>query len=201
MGRKAGVSAEQTREELLAAAARVFALKGYDGASIADICAEAGLSTGPVYAHYGSKAELFVAALQTHGLRQYRRMLGGQVAGDLAEFLTTAGSEFDRRKPGDAALLVEAIVAAKRDPEVAQLVSSWLETSEELTAASIRDAQDAGIIDRSFGPETLSRFATMLALGSFLTAALQLHDVDHDDWERVIQRLIDSARSREGELG
>jgi AcrR family transcriptional regulator len=52
MGRKAGVTVEQTRTDLLAAAARVFARKGYDGASIADICAEAGLSTGPVYAHY-----------------------------------------------------------------------------------------------------------------------------------------------------
>src|SRR3954469_7955623 len=125
MGRKAGVSAVQTRTELLAAAARVFALKGYDGASIADICAEAGLSTGPVYAHYGSKAELFVAALQIHGHRQCRQMLGAQAAGDIAEYLTAAGSDFDRRQPDDAALLVEAIVAAKRDPEVAQLVPSW----------------------------------------------------------------------------
>ena len=36
MGRKAGVSAAQTRSELVAAAARVFAHKGYDGATITD---------------------------------------------------------------------------------------------------------------------------------------------------------------------
>src|SRR6476469_6581166 len=131
MGRKAGVTAEQTRSELLAAAARVFALKGYDGASIADICVEAGLSTGPVYANYRSKAELFVAVLEAHGHRQYRKMLGEQASGDVADFLSMAGSTYDRRKPDDAALVIEAIVASKSDPEVGQLVSSWLDAGEE----------------------------------------------------------------------
>src|SRR3954470_20511077 len=109
MGRKAGVTAEQTRSELLAAAARVFALKGYDGASIADICAEAGLSTGPVYAHYGSKAELFVAVLEAHGRQQYRRLLGDDSGADVADFLTAVGSTYDQRQPGQAALIVEAL--------------------------------------------------------------------------------------------
>src|SRR3954454_2024336 len=177
MGRKAGVSAEQTRTELLAAAARVFALKGYDGASIADICAEAGLSTGPVYAHYGSKARLFVAVLEAHGRQQYRRMLGEQSADDVADFLTLAGSTYDRRKPDDAALVVEAIVASKRDPEVGELVRSWLHSSEDLVAASIGQAQAAGVLDDSIRPATISRLATMLALGSFLTAALDVRAV------------------------
>ena len=37
MGRIAGVSPDQTRERLLDAAARVFELKGYEGATIAQI--------------------------------------------------------------------------------------------------------------------------------------------------------------------
>jgi hypothetical protein len=35
----------------------------------------------------------------------------------------------------------------------------------------------------------------MLALGSFLTAALDVHKVDHDDWTRLIERLVDSFRT------
>src|SRR5436305_1991763 len=168
MGRKAGVTAEQTRSELLAAAARVFARKGYDGASIADICSEAGLSTGPVYANYGSKAELFVAVLEAHGQRQYRQLIGGHAAGDVAGFLAAAGSTYDRRQPGMSALVIEAIVASTRDPEVAALVGSWLSAGEELLAASIQQAQNAGSLDDGVRAETISRLATMIALGSFL---------------------------------
>jgi len=195
VGRKAGVSAEQTRSELLAAAARVFASKGYDGASIADICAEAGLSTGPVYAHYGSKADLFVAVLEAHGQQQYRRMLGEQADGDVANFLSKVGSTYDRRRPDEAALVVEAIVASKRDPEVADVVRSWLHSSEELLAASIKEAQASRALDDRIQPETISRLATMLALGSFLTAALDANALDHDDWTRLIDRLVDAVRA------
>jgi AcrR family transcriptional regulator len=198
VGRKAGVTAEQTRSELLAAAARVFALKGYDGASIADITAEAGLSSGAVYAHYSSKAELFVAVLRAHGQRQYRELLGRQSAGTIADFLTAAGSTYDRRRPGDAALMIEAIVAAKRDPEVGALVASWLNSGEELLAASIKEAQAAGTLDDSVQAEAIGRLATMLALGSFLTAALDVGKVDHDDWTHLIERLVDSFRTPDG---
>ena len=37
MGRRAGVTAEQTRDQLVRAAAKVFARSGYEGATIADI--------------------------------------------------------------------------------------------------------------------------------------------------------------------
>jgi AcrR family transcriptional regulator len=64
MGRKAGVAAEETKASLLSAAAKVFARRGYDGASISEITSEAGLTSGAIYAHYGSKAELFNATLE-----------------------------------------------------------------------------------------------------------------------------------------
>jgi AcrR family transcriptional regulator len=195
MGRKAGVTAEQTRSELLAAAARVFALKGYDGASIADICAEAGLSTGPVYAHYGSKAELFVAVLEAHGRQQYRRLLGDDTGMDVGDFLTAVGSTYDRRQPERAALVIEALVAAKRDPEVGAVVSSWLAATEELLAESITHAQRAGTLDSGVHPAAIGRLATMLALGSFLAAALDVPPIDHDDWTHLIERLVDSVRA------
>ncbi|HET7014110.1 MAG TPA: TetR family transcriptional regulator, partial [Streptosporangiaceae bacterium] len=55
MGRIAGVSPAETRERLLAAAAEVFAERGYDGTRVADIAAAAGVSNGALYAHFGSK--------------------------------------------------------------------------------------------------------------------------------------------------
>src|SRR5260370_41203764 len=46
MGRISGVTAGQTRERLLCAAADVFARRGYDGTRVADIAAAAGVSNG-----------------------------------------------------------------------------------------------------------------------------------------------------------
>jgi AcrR family transcriptional regulator len=52
---------EQTREELVAAAAKVFARRGYHKATVEEIAAEAGFSTGAVYSNFAGKEELFLA--------------------------------------------------------------------------------------------------------------------------------------------
>jgi AcrR family transcriptional regulator len=78
MGRIAGVTAAETRERLLLAAADVFAERGYDGTRVADIAAAAGVSNGALYAHFPSKAELMAGALRTHA----RRLLADVFAAD-----------------------------------------------------------------------------------------------------------------------
>jgi AcrR family transcriptional regulator len=55
-----------TREQLLAAAARVFARKGYAAASVDDIAAEAGFTVGALYSNFGGKQELLMAAFERH---------------------------------------------------------------------------------------------------------------------------------------
>jgi AcrR family transcriptional regulator len=52
---------EQTRERLLTAAARVFARRGYQPASLEEVAAEAGFTTGAVYSNFAGKEELFLA--------------------------------------------------------------------------------------------------------------------------------------------
>lgn len=202
MGRKAGVTAEQTRAELLSAAAQVFALKGYDGASIADITNEADLSSGAIYAHYGSKAELFIAVVREHGRREFTELVGGEQPDDgvgagrqvssVTELLTVVGSSFDRRHGLAAALMIEAIVASKRHPEVAELVESWLVGGETVLAKAVTRAQAGGEMADDIGAAALGRFVTMVALGARLATALGLPVVDHDEWAHLITRLVGS---------
>ncbi|HSJ18649.1 MAG TPA: helix-turn-helix domain-containing protein [Solirubrobacterales bacterium] len=54
-------SQEKTREELVAAAARVFARRGYHRATVDEIASEAGYSTGAVYSNFDGKEALFLA--------------------------------------------------------------------------------------------------------------------------------------------
>jgi AcrR family transcriptional regulator len=56
-------STETLRTELLSAAATVFARRGYGGASTKEIADLAGTTQASIYRHYGSKADLFVAAV------------------------------------------------------------------------------------------------------------------------------------------
>lgn len=56
----------QNREQLLAAAARVFARKGYAGASVDDIAEEAGFTVGALYSNFAGKQELLMAAFERH---------------------------------------------------------------------------------------------------------------------------------------
>lgn len=51
----------RTRRELIAAAGRVFARRGYHKATIEEIAAEAGMTSGAIYSNFEGKEELFLA--------------------------------------------------------------------------------------------------------------------------------------------
>jgi AcrR family transcriptional regulator len=102
--------AEQTRADLLAAAARVFAERGYEAASVTDLAKAAGYTKGALYAHFASKEALFLELIDT----------------------ASAASEADHEGPATAAddgfphehdltevvLSLEAYLYALRHPEV-----------------------------------------------------------------------------------
>lgn len=52
------------KKHLLESAIRVFANKGFDDASMREIAAEAGLTTGAIYHHYKNKDDLFYDAVK-----------------------------------------------------------------------------------------------------------------------------------------
>jgi AcrR family transcriptional regulator len=61
--RAAREAGRESRDELLDAALRVFARRGYRQASVDEIAAEAGYSKGALYWHFSGKHELFVALI------------------------------------------------------------------------------------------------------------------------------------------
>ncbi len=56
----------EKRAAILEAAKRLFTAHGYDGVSMDQIAAEAGVSKLTVYSHYGDKEGLFAAAIQAY---------------------------------------------------------------------------------------------------------------------------------------
>jgi AcrR family transcriptional regulator len=62
--RAARAEGREARDELLTAALRVFARRGYRQAGVDEIAAEAGYSKGALYWHFSGKEELLVALLE-----------------------------------------------------------------------------------------------------------------------------------------
>ena len=54
---------EETRTKILDSAIKLFSTRGFNAASVDEICAEAGLSKGAFYHHFESKQALFLALL------------------------------------------------------------------------------------------------------------------------------------------
>src|SRR5438270_9307594 len=54
----------RTHEELLDAASRVFARRGFSEATLEEIASEVGYTTGAVYSNFAGKEELFRAAFE-----------------------------------------------------------------------------------------------------------------------------------------
>src|SRR6185437_10038127 len=150
MGRIAGVTAAETRERLLRAAVDVFARRGYDGTRVADIAAAAGVSNGALYAHFDSKAELIVAALRAHGPRLLADLLAADPDRPVAELLVAVGRRLPRRPDARGSLIVEALIAARRDEDAARPMHDYVgERAGWLTGSSAPPRTPARSIRRS----------------------------------------------------
>jgi AcrR family transcriptional regulator/ferredoxin len=188
VGRTPGVTAAETRERLLRAAADVFARRGYDGTRVADIAAAAGVSNGAMYAHFTSKADLLVAALRAHG----RRLLADAFATDpdqsITDLLVLAGRWLPRRHDDRQQLLVEALVAGRRDEAVAGPMRVYVGERADWIATLVRVAQAAGDLDPALSPNALAHFCLLLAMGSALVTP-DLHAVGDEEWTRLLTRV------------
>jgi AcrR family transcriptional regulator len=196
MGRIAGVTAAETRERLLLAAADVFAERGYDGTRVADIATAAGVSNGAMYAHFPSKAELLADALRTHG----RRLLADVFAADpdrsITDLLLVIGRWLPRRRDVSGYLIVEALVAARRDEDVARPMRDYVGERGDWLAALMRAAQAGDEIDPALSPQALAHFCLLLAMGSALVTP-DLHAVDDAAWAALLTRIVTALAPQE----
>lgn len=71
MARRKKNETDDVREQLLQAAGRRFRTAGFGGAGVDALAAEAGLTSGAFYGHFGSKAEAFRYAV-ADGLKMLR---------------------------------------------------------------------------------------------------------------------------------
>lgn len=197
MGRIAGVTAAETRERLLHAAAEVFAQRGYEGTRVADIAAAAGVSNGALYAHFGSKADLLVAALRAHGPRMLASLLAADPDRSIADLLLVIGRTLPRRRDARGYLIVEALAAARRDEDVAGPMRDYVGERADWLSGLVEVAQSGGELDPALSPNALAHFCLLLAMGSALLPP-DLHAVDDQEWTALLARVVSALAPQSG---
>jgi AcrR family transcriptional regulator len=189
MGRVAGVTSAETRRRLLRAAADAFAARGYDGTRVADIAAAAGVSNSALYAHFGSKAGLLVAALRAHGGRVLADLLAADPEAPVADLLLQVGRSLPRQRDDRSFLAVEALIAARRHEDVAGPMRSYTGERAQWLAGLMLAGQAGGELDDALSPDALAHFCLLLAFGSYVLTE-ELHAVDPAAWSALLTRVV-----------
>ena len=183
---------DDTALRLVAAAAQVFAEKGYDGAGVQEIARRAGLTTGAIYSRFSGKAELLSEAIATFASDEFDVLFAQHAfEGRVTDLLTTVGAHLVTRRPAPIrAILLEAFVAARRDPEVAEVLRQHLTERAQRLGRMVDDSKEAGLVDADLDTGALVHFAHSVALGFLLFEAVGLSNPAPEPWEGVIDRLV-----------
>ena len=191
---EAASDVEPIREKLIAAAAEVFAEKGYEGAGVAEIARRAGYTTGAIYGRFTGKAELLLAAIEAHSDSELDQLFAEhRFEGKVTDILTTVGSHLvTDHTTANNALLLEAFVAARRDPEVRRLMQGALDLRGDRLADLVAEAQRSGAIDPALDAEAVVRFCHAVGFGFLLFRAVEIDLPDAGPWEDLISRLVEA---------
>ncbi|HET9200241.1 MAG TPA: TetR/AcrR family transcriptional regulator [Dehalococcoidia bacterium] len=185
------------REQILDAARRCFARKGFHQTTTDDICREAEISPGSLYGYFGSKEEIIRVMGEEHR-RSYRPFLDNLVNRDdrlkaIHELAYYAYSQLEKPDaPEVFALDIELYAEALRNDKVRDLMRSSFEEYRAAMASAVRHAQQRGEIADSLNPESMAQVGLSFFLGFVLQKAL---DPDLDVWKyvEVTEALVDGT--------
>jgi AcrR family transcriptional regulator len=197
---------EETREQVLAAAARVFAQRGFHGTSLEAIAEEAGFSRGAVYYNYADKEELFLELLDRRCAERAEDLREVFAEGDTSDVAATsrqaqlAAEHALDAMTGDPewrALYMEFLAHAARDASFrrafARRTDQMRGALEEVVVERTRPVADA----LGMEPEQLA--VVIDALGTGLWASHMLHGaraVPPDLFSKALALLVDGIAAR-----
>jgi AcrR family transcriptional regulator len=126
IGRPPDTDPAHTRRRILDAARHEFAHRGYAAAMLRFVAAAATLTTGAVYHHYASKADLYLAVhADAHDLVYERFRLAvrdGSSFVEMVDAMLDAAAEMNQEDPTLATFIAAARVDRRRHTELAELL-------------------------------------------------------------------------------
>jgi AcrR family transcriptional regulator len=168
------------RAAIVAAATRLVAQGGYRAASVAAVASEAGVATGTVYRHFGSKAELLTDVFRTASQREVDAVHAAIRAtpGSAADRIAAAVATFARRALAGRRL-AWALIAEPVDPSVEAERLVFRRAYATVFAATLRDGIAVGELPEQ--DVELVAAALVGAIGETLVGPTQPTSGSEDD--------------------
>ncbi|MEV6808470.1 TetR/AcrR family transcriptional regulator [Streptomyces sp. NPDC051132] len=167
------------RRHIINAAAGLFAAKGFERTTTAEICKAAGMSAGNVFHYFPNKRAIFHAVFEDaedaehDGATKAERLAAARTADDpwtalldTVDLLAAPAAE-----PLLPALVMEAMIQAYRDPELEALLSRDNDEERSTIATLLHNAAAAGQIDPALDPDNTAAWVMALIAALYTSAA------------------------------
>lgn len=182
---------EARRLVIIDAALTVFAERGYDGATTAEICRRAGIGSGTFFHYFPTKLELLLAIL-TLGIAEVQEQ--AELYADRTDPLGVlldivergADDAADPRMPG----FVRAVGGIMQQPDVAAKLEEDAQAQRDLLLPWVEKAQQAGQIRTDLTPARITSWLYLLTDGFLGRTA----DEEHFTAQAEKATLVDTAR-------
>jgi TetR/AcrR family transcriptional repressor of nem operon len=167
---------EETRKRIIAKAAPLFNKRGFDGASMQDIVAAAGLQKGSLYGHFASKEELALEAFDLAWAETCKARAGNldEAANSVDKLKLHVENVVTQRPfPGGCPLLNTAIDADDGDAALRRRAQKALQSWNGLLRAIVQDGKDKGEIKSEVDPEYVASLIISLLEGASFSSQLE----------------------------
>jgi AcrR family transcriptional regulator len=176
---------EERREQILAGARRCFAEHGYEGATVARLEHEIGLSRGAIFNYFPSKEDLFVELAVRDSARMSELWVN-----DGLEAVVRAVVELD---PAWVSVYLELFRRVRTDTDFKERIDSRQKEIAPANRARIEEAQRTGEFRNDIEPRDLGAFVNLVLNG---LALLRASDEPLPSTELVLQLLGDAIGGR-----
>ena len=186
----------RNRDLVLAAAQRVFLVRGYGGSSLDSIADEAGFSVGVVYSQFGSKADLFFALLERRiedRAAQNDRIAERFVGPEALRELLRAGADDAAAEPGWPFLLAEFRAGAMRDAELNRRYAAAHRKTLEGIASALQKIYASTGLEPSAPTTTIAEFLQAGAMGIALERAANPDALPEREAAELVLRALGFA--------
>ena len=170
---------------------------------MAEIARRAGLTTGAIYSQFADKSGLLLEAIDSVSSHEVRAVLqGARPPHDRAtDILATIGSHLvETVDDGGQSLLLEAFVAARRDPELAAMLRQRIGDQDLWLAKLVDEAKADGTVDPALATDAIVTLCHSIALGFLLFRSIERALPSPVAWRGVIDRLVVAAAANSPQM-
>lgn len=202
----APMPSNETRDRILAGAARVFARKSYQRATLDEVAAEVGLTKGAIYWHFRSKTDLFTALLDQR-FREETAPLAADIASasqqrDGVQALAGVVRSVLHRcqqDPDWPRLYFDFLGEAMRQPEVRARMAGFYEAFWALGRQHVEIMKQAGLTAPDLDSDMLAVFWGALVDGLILTSLIHGDRINQDQLVDKIMAMLWTGLAPRGE--